>query len=647
MDSVISDDNSSPVKALSHIDIVNVILKRVEKARDVLGDRDRAVGALVLGGWDMVRLGQFVGSPLLCSEQSRVEFCNICVSNEEIEQIILSCGCGMCRSCWNDYLGYHLNAGALEKMRCMCGKSLIPWSLWVEACKARQVDADALLRESFLLSCKGKNCPSPDCGGAALLRPSSKDDGSNGHSVTCPDCLSMWCFECQTLDHSPLNCFAVPIWMKCVSYVRQEAEIQQEKKKGNAETLIRVFDQISQESFAPCPKCNVTIQKDAGCWHMQCSSCTHNFCWRCFGNWPHEEGKICRPSIEMLSERTRQLSGLGFSEFSDVKLLSKLIGSESDNVTDVSKLRLAMPCLNLEALHFLVQTVRRWAEFIQTPDFARSFDLVALNALRSARRFVAWSFVRHYFGCPSDGIFDNACSSLHELVEGFRPTTKQHQVLCLNGYMERFMNDSLRVRDEEYFCLISQHFDGFDGDKRVCSYCDLGVNEAQFPFHCRLCTKGLDPQAWQCWNCKVLNDSKTSTCNTCRSTRWTDICQACGWIGEEGTLLTQHDCPIFSSPKSSPVRQREVFAVAPLQQQRGPSSLEEAFALACPHASTAQLLRWVQTLSRYGVLSVEDLKFIDEDTFATLIEKCQGELVLVTALKQVKGLKRNAADNKK
>ena len=34
-----------------------------------------------------------------------------------------------------------------------------------------------------------------------------------------------------------------------------------------------------------CPKCNICIEKNGGCNHMQCYHCKHDFCWMCLGDW--------------------------------------------------------------------------------------------------------------------------------------------------------------------------------------------------------------------------------------------------------------------------------------------------------------------------------------------------------------------------
>ena len=37
--------------------------------------------------------------------------------------------------------------------------------------------------------------------------------------------------------------------------------------------------------FQVCPKCQICIEKNGGCNHMQCYGCKHDFCWMCLGDW--------------------------------------------------------------------------------------------------------------------------------------------------------------------------------------------------------------------------------------------------------------------------------------------------------------------------------------------------------------------------
>jgi len=42
-----------------------------------------------------------------------------------------------------------------------------------------------------------------------------------------------------------------------------------------------------------CPSCNVSIEKDKGCKHMECLKCGYEFCWLCRGPWRVHREPIC------------------------------------------------------------------------------------------------------------------------------------------------------------------------------------------------------------------------------------------------------------------------------------------------------------------------------------------------------------------
>ena len=69
--------------------------------------------------------------------------------------------------------------------------------------------------------------------------------------------------------------------------IKRNREIQ--KKKANNE-----LQNNDPEGYKPCPKCLVITEKIAGCNHMTCAKCKHQWCWRCgatcFIDDPNKEG---------------------------------------------------------------------------------------------------------------------------------------------------------------------------------------------------------------------------------------------------------------------------------------------------------------------------------------------------------------------
>lgn len=48
-----------------------------------------------------------------------------------------------------------------------------------------------------------------------------------------------------------------------------------------------------QKNIKACPQCKVSIHKDGGCYHMQCSGCKHEFCWKCLNPHDHTMNHPC------------------------------------------------------------------------------------------------------------------------------------------------------------------------------------------------------------------------------------------------------------------------------------------------------------------------------------------------------------------
>uniref|UniRef100_A0A2K5LTD7 RBR-type E3 ubiquitin transferase n=1 Tax=Cercocebus atys TaxID=9531 RepID=A0A2K5LTD7_CERAT len=66
--------------------------------------------------------------------------------------------------------------------------------------------------------------------------------------IRCNRCNEVFCFKCHQICHAPTDCVTIPKWL-------MNAHIKD------------------------CPKCNICIEKNGGCNHMQRSKCIHHFCW--------------------------------------------------------------------------------------------------------------------------------------------------------------------------------------------------------------------------------------------------------------------------------------------------------------------------------------------------------------------------------
>ncbi|KAF1323544.1 Ariadne-like ubiquitin ligase, partial [Globisporangium splendens] len=103
-----------------------------------------------------------------------------------------------------------------------------------------------------------KWCPSPGCNKAI-----SSAGGLS--SVSC-SCGCVFCLRCGEEAHAPVTCEQLASW--------------QEKCKNESETANWILANTKK-----CPKCSVRIEKNQGCNHMTCRSCTYEFCWICMESW--------------------------------------------------------------------------------------------------------------------------------------------------------------------------------------------------------------------------------------------------------------------------------------------------------------------------------------------------------------------------
>ena len=112
------------------------------------------------------------------------------------------------------------------------------------------------------------------------------------YSVTsrniCTVLFTLFSFQCGSNYHAPTGCDTIKRWLtKCADDSETANYISAHTK--DVSTLKVISDRVCFKTVTfiriQCPKCNICIEKNGGCNHMQCYNCKHDFCWMCLGDW--------------------------------------------------------------------------------------------------------------------------------------------------------------------------------------------------------------------------------------------------------------------------------------------------------------------------------------------------------------------------
>ncbi|GFY52583.1 ATP-dependent RNA helicase DEAH12, chloroplastic [Trichonephila inaurata madagascariensis] len=104
-------------------------------------------------------------------------------------------------------------------------------------------------------------CPSPDC--HRIYRISR-----TGGEFLCLGCKNVICTRCQTFYHYGLSC-----------------ELFQNIEKDEDYSL-KSWMKEDVASRKQCPYCQIVIEKESGCNHMECANCKKHLCWLCLEIFP-------------------------------------------------------------------------------------------------------------------------------------------------------------------------------------------------------------------------------------------------------------------------------------------------------------------------------------------------------------------------
>jgi len=102
----------------------------------------------------------------------------------------------------------------------------------------------------------GFSCVNSECD--SILLASDEEN-----IVVCPYCKTKQCSICKTKWHSNQTCLEF------------QTKLMHNKEYAENENFIR-------NNAKRCPKCKIAGIKEAGCDHMTCKFCKHEYCWICF-----------------------------------------------------------------------------------------------------------------------------------------------------------------------------------------------------------------------------------------------------------------------------------------------------------------------------------------------------------------------------
>lgn len=193
-------------------------------------------------------------------------YCQVCATEQNPARFSsLQCGHSFCAACWETYFECQMDQGLALTVSCMSNQChlLAPQEFVMRHVRKPHIQGkyrDVMFHENVRSHPQLRFCPGLNC--SILIRcvkPQAK-------RCTCSLCKTVFCFICGSYYHAPTNCETIRRWLtKCAD---------------DSETA----NYISAHT-KDCPNCNICIEKNGGCNHMQCYNCKHDFCWMCLGDW--------------------------------------------------------------------------------------------------------------------------------------------------------------------------------------------------------------------------------------------------------------------------------------------------------------------------------------------------------------------------
>lgn len=220
-------------------------------------------------------------APELSADQEKTLMeCAVCFDEiPEDDFPVLSCGHhSTCRECLKLQLEVGLRERSTQSLCCGtegCAQAYNAQDILVVTNGDRDVlskFSEIQLDEYMVKAGDIKRCPTPDCQFSFVY------DGAERSEIQCLSCHQKYCSECLH-DHSQ-------------SIACQEAQEGREMAQSS-DSADRASQEWLRAHAKACPTCSTLIQRSEGCNHMQCTQCSHEFCWLCgAGSYDHDIQKM-------------------------------------------------------------------------------------------------------------------------------------------------------------------------------------------------------------------------------------------------------------------------------------------------------------------------------------------------------------------
>ncbi len=299
--------------SIQEVNVYNVMIEYISKIAYTLDISINSATLLLIDfRWDEDKIYQKIGEDSNFLETymnfNQIEYqklnilknnftCAICdIKTDNI--VSLSCEHAFCEDCYQQYLEVNVNEGmSVLNLKCpsyKCNHRILPnfFELYCENGifnkYKRYLTKNYMECKKGMQYCRGNCCQSVFIREDMIhLMGTIEGEVKNCKNtcedifVECADCKNRQCFKCCNEEHYPITCIQLNSWL------------ERDKNEGQTMNWIVV-------NTKKCPNCRNPIEKNQGCRHMKCKSCSYDFCWDCMHKWDENCGysKPCNGKVK-------------------------------------------------------------------------------------------------------------------------------------------------------------------------------------------------------------------------------------------------------------------------------------------------------------------------------------------------------------